>query len=89
MPGHRDTVQLLGLPALLLLGQKLTHSLPLLQSLLFLGVLAAIGLGLNLIFLAVYLVCTCCCRRDHTVQSKQPNSYCVTWTAVVAGLICW
>ncbi|GAB1297027.1 Protein tweety homolog 2 [Apodemus speciosus] len=58
------------------------------ESLLFLGVLAAIGLGLNLIFLAIYLVCTCCCRRDHTVQTKQPDSCCVTWTAVVAGLLC-
>lgn len=50
--------------------------------------LAAIGLGLNLIFLTVYLVCTCCCRRDHTVQTKQQESCCVTWTAVVAGLLC-
>ncbi|XP_052612511.1 LOW QUALITY PROTEIN: protein tweety homolog 2 [Peromyscus californicus insignis] len=58
------------------------------ESLLFLGVLAAVGLGLNLLFLAVYLVCACCCRRDHTVQTKQPNSCCVTWTAVVAGLLC-
>ncbi|XP_060242424.1 protein tweety homolog 2 isoform X2 [Meriones unguiculatus] len=58
------------------------------ESLLFLGVLAAIGLGLNLIFLTVYLLCACCCRRDHSAQSKQPNSFCVTWTAVVAGLIC-
>ncbi|XP_037056496.1 protein tweety homolog 2-like [Peromyscus leucopus] len=59
------------------------------ESLLFLGVLAAVGLGLNLLVLAVYLVCACCCRRDHTVQTKQPNSCCITWTAVVAGLLCW
>lgn len=60
-----------------------------LQSLLFLGLVAAICLGLNLIFLVVYLVCVCCCRQDDTVQTKQRNSCCVTWTAVMAGLICW
>uniref|UniRef100_A0A8C6WA42 Protein tweety homolog n=1 Tax=Nannospalax galili TaxID=1026970 RepID=A0A8C6WA42_NANGA len=58
------------------------------ESLLFLGVLVAIGLGLNLAFLAIYLVCACCCRRDHAVQTKQRGSCCVTWTAVVAGLLC-
>ncbi|XP_007958077.1 protein tweety homolog 2 [Orycteropus afer afer] len=57
-------------------------------SLLFLGLVAAVGLALNLIFLAVYLVCLCCCRRDDGTQSKQRSSCRVTWTAVVAGLIC-
>uniref|UniRef100_A0A8D1FF13 Protein tweety homolog n=1 Tax=Sus scrofa TaxID=9823 RepID=A0A8D1FF13_PIG len=58
------------------------------QSLLFLGLVAAICLGLNLIFLAAYLVCACCCRQNDAVQTKRRNSCCVTWTAVVAGLIC-
>uniref|UniRef100_A0A8C9QQI3 Protein tweety homolog n=1 Tax=Spermophilus dauricus TaxID=99837 RepID=A0A8C9QQI3_SPEDA len=57
-------------------------------SLLFLGLLAAICLGLNLAFLAAYLVCACCCRPDPMVQTKQRSSCCVTWTAVVAGLVC-
>uniref|UniRef100_F1RV50 Protein tweety homolog n=1 Tax=Sus scrofa TaxID=9823 RepID=F1RV50_PIG len=58
------------------------------ESLLFLGLVAAICLGLNLIFLAAYLVCACCCRQNDAVQTKRRNSCCVTWTAVVAGLIC-
>uniref|UniRef100_A0A4X1VLI8 Protein tweety homolog n=1 Tax=Sus scrofa TaxID=9823 RepID=A0A4X1VLI8_PIG len=58
------------------------------QSLLFLGLVAAVCLGLNLIFLAAYLVCACCCRQNDAVQTKRRNSCCVTWTAVVAGLIC-
>uniref|UniRef100_A0A8D1N612 Protein tweety homolog n=1 Tax=Sus scrofa TaxID=9823 RepID=A0A8D1N612_PIG len=58
------------------------------ESLLFLGLVAAVCLGLNLIFLAAYLVCACCCRQNDAVQTKRRNSCCVTWTAVVAGLIC-
>ncbi|XP_048651260.1 protein tweety homolog 2-like [Marmota marmota marmota] len=63
-----------------------SHLVP--KSLLFLGLLAAICLGLNLAFLAAYLVCACCCRPDPVVQTKQRSSCCVTWTAVVAGLVC-
>ncbi|XP_051653692.1 protein tweety homolog 2 isoform X2 [Manacus candei] len=58
------------------------------QSLLFLGLVAAVCLGLNLLFLAVYLICLCCCKRDQDPDSKQPHSCCVTWMAVTAGLIC-
>ncbi|CAD7668204.1 unnamed protein product [Nyctereutes procyonoides] len=58
------------------------------ESLLLLGLVAAICLGLNLIFLAAYVVCVCCCRQDEAVQTKRRNPCCVTWTAVVAGLIC-
>ncbi|XP_004860639.1 protein tweety homolog 2 isoform X1 [Heterocephalus glaber] len=58
------------------------------ESLLLLGLLAAICLGLNLAFLTTYLVCACCCRRDHEVHTKQRSSCCITWTAVAAGLIC-
>ncbi|CAI9163882.1 unnamed protein product [Rangifer tarandus platyrhynchus] len=58
------------------------------ESLLLLGLVAAIGLGLNLVLLAAYLVCACCCRQDDAAQTKHPRSCCVTWTAVVAALIC-
>ncbi|XP_071307459.1 protein tweety homolog 2 isoform X3 [Agelaius tricolor] len=58
------------------------------QSLLVLGFLAAVCLGLNLLFLTAYLICLCCCRRDQDADSKRPHSCCVTWMAVTAGLIC-
>uniref|UniRef100_A0A2K5DEB8 Protein tweety homolog n=1 Tax=Aotus nancymaae TaxID=37293 RepID=A0A2K5DEB8_AOTNA len=50
--------------------------------------LAAVCLGLNLIFLAAYLVGVCCCRQEDAAQTKQRQSCCITWTAVVAGLVC-
>lgn len=59
------------------------------QSLLFLGLVSAVCLGLNLLFLTVYLICLCCCRRDQEPETKRPHSCCVTWMAVTAGLICW
>ncbi|XP_054149120.1 protein tweety homolog 2 isoform X1 [Melozone crissalis] len=58
------------------------------QSLLVLGLLAAVCLGLNLLFLTVYLICLCCCKREQDAESKRPHSCCVTWMAVTAGLIC-
>ncbi|KAM9044113.1 protein tweety homolog 2 isoform 3-T3 [Megaptera novaeangliae] len=58
------------------------------ESLLFLGLVAAVGLGLNLVFLAAYLVCVCCSLQNSAVQSKRRHPCCVTWTAVVAGLVC-
>lgn len=59
------------------------------QSLIFLACVAAAGLGLNLLGLAIYLSCLCCCRKDEDEdESKKPNSCCVTWSAVAAGLIC-
>ncbi|XP_006635485.2 protein tweety homolog 2 [Lepisosteus oculatus] len=58
------------------------------QSLIFLVCVAAAGLGLNLLFLAIYLSCLCCCRKEEEEETKRPNSCCVTWTAVTAGLIC-
>uniref|UniRef100_A0A3B3TV20 Protein tweety homolog n=1 Tax=Poecilia latipinna TaxID=48699 RepID=A0A3B3TV20_9TELE len=57
------------------------------QSLIFLGCVAAAGLGLNLLCLAVYLSFLCCCRKDEEEETKKPNSCCVTWSAVTAGLI--
>ncbi|KAM6164755.1 protein tweety homolog 2 [Rhynchocyon petersi] len=58
------------------------------ESLLFLGLVAAVGLALNLLFLAIYLIYLCCCRRDDGGPTKESGSCCITWTAVVAGLIC-
>ncbi|XP_036922370.1 protein tweety homolog 2 isoform X1 [Sturnira hondurensis] len=58
------------------------------ESLLFLGLVAAVCLGLNLVFLTAYLVCVCCCRRDSAAQTKLRRSCCVTWSAVMAGLVC-
>ncbi|NWV26652.1 TTYH2 protein, partial [Origma solitaria] len=58
------------------------------QSLLFLGLVAAVCLGLNLLFLTVYLICLCCCKRDQDPETKRPHSCCVIWMAVAAGLIC-
>uniref|UniRef100_A0A674PE92 Protein tweety homolog n=1 Tax=Takifugu rubripes TaxID=31033 RepID=A0A674PE92_TAKRU len=57
------------------------------QALMFLGCVAAAGLGLNLLGLAVYLSCLCCCRRDEEDQSKKAGSCCVTWSAVAAALL--
>lgn len=60
------------------------------QSLIFLGCVAAAGLGVNLLCLAIYMSCLCCCRKDEEEEeSKKSNSCCVTWAAVAAGLICW
>ncbi|XP_032055856.1 protein tweety homolog 2 isoform X2 [Aythya fuligula] len=58
------------------------------QSLLFLGLVAAVCLGLNLLFLTSYLLCLCCCKRDEEPDTKRPHACCVTWVAVTAGLIC-
>ncbi|KAJ8384740.1 hypothetical protein AAFF_G00199460 [Aldrovandia affinis] len=57
------------------------------QSLIFLVCVAAAGLGLTLLFLAVYLSCLCCCRREKDEDSKRPQTCCVTWAAVIAGLV--
>ncbi|XP_044532902.1 protein tweety homolog 2 [Gracilinanus agilis] len=58
------------------------------ESLLLLGLVAGICLGLNLIFITAYLICLCCCNQDEEVQTKQPKSSCITWTSVAAGLLC-
>lgn len=59
------------------------------QSLIFLACVGAVGLGLSLLVLAVYLVCLCCCRRDIDEDTKRPDTCCVTWAAVITGLIIW
>ncbi|XP_028675897.1 protein tweety homolog 2 [Erpetoichthys calabaricus] len=58
------------------------------QSLMFLLCVAAAGLGVNLLFLVIYLSCLCCCRKEDSEETKRPKTCCVTWTAVIAGLIC-
>ncbi|XP_035511157.1 protein tweety homolog 2-like [Morone saxatilis] len=57
------------------------------QSLIILACVGAVGLGLSLLVLAVYLVCLCCCRKDIDEDTKRPETCCVTWTAVITGLI--
>ncbi|KAI3359760.1 hypothetical protein L3Q82_014132 [Scortum barcoo] len=57
------------------------------QSLIFLACVGAVGLGLSLLVLAVYLVCLCCCRRDMDEDTKRPDTCCVTWAIVITGLI--
>ncbi|KAM9843447.1 protein tweety homolog 2-like [Aulostomus maculatus] len=57
------------------------------QSLIFLACAGAVGLGLSLLVLSVYLICMCCCRRDTDEETKRPKNCCVTWTAVITGLI--
>uniref|UniRef100_A0A669EWM5 Protein tweety homolog n=1 Tax=Oreochromis niloticus TaxID=8128 RepID=A0A669EWM5_ORENI len=57
------------------------------QSLIILACVGAVGLGVSLLVLAVYLVCLCCCRRDIDEDTKRPDTCCVTWVAVITGLI--
>ncbi|MEQ2194367.1 Protein tweety 2-like, partial [Xenoophorus captivus] len=73
----------------LILKQIISFPFSPLQSLIFLGCVAAAGLGLNLLCLAIYLSCLCCCHKDEDEETKKPNSCCVTWSAVAAGLITW
>uniref|UniRef100_K7FSB7 Protein tweety homolog n=1 Tax=Pelodiscus sinensis TaxID=13735 RepID=K7FSB7_PELSI len=47
-------------------------------SLLFPGLVAAGGLGLNLLFLTIYLICLCGCKRDEESETKRPSSCCIT-----------
>uniref|UniRef100_A0A672Y9F2 Protein tweety homolog n=1 Tax=Sphaeramia orbicularis TaxID=375764 RepID=A0A672Y9F2_9TELE len=56
-------------------------------SLIVLAVIGAVGLLLSLLVLAVYLVCLCFGRRDVDEDAKRPDTCCVTWAAVISGLI--
>ncbi|XP_054986900.1 LOW QUALITY PROTEIN: protein tweety homolog 2 [Sorex araneus] len=58
------------------------------ESLLFLGLLVTVGLGLNLLFLAAYLICRCCRRPAQALATKRHEPCSVTWTAVLVGLLC-
>ncbi|XP_034075925.1 protein tweety homolog 2-like isoform X1 [Gymnodraco acuticeps] len=57
------------------------------QSLIFLASVGAVGLGLSMLVLAVFLVCLCCCRKDIDEEAKRPNTCCLTWSAAITGLI--
>uniref|UniRef100_A0A9J8A3D8 Protein tweety homolog n=1 Tax=Cyprinus carpio carpio TaxID=630221 RepID=A0A9J8A3D8_CYPCA len=57
------------------------------QSLIFLACVSAVGLGLSLLVLSAYLTCLCCCRREEDEEVKRPNTCCVTWAAVITGLV--
>ncbi|XP_004071447.1 protein tweety homolog 2-like [Oryzias latipes] len=57
------------------------------QSLVLLACLGAVGLGLSLLFLGGFLVCLCCCRRNLDEDAKRPNTCCITWVAIITGLI--
>uniref|UniRef100_A0A6Q2XZW7 Protein tweety homolog n=1 Tax=Esox lucius TaxID=8010 RepID=A0A6Q2XZW7_ESOLU len=57
------------------------------QSLVFLACMAAAGLALSVLLLSTYLTCLCCCRREEEGETKRPDSCCVSWTAVVSGLV--
>ncbi|XP_034046772.1 protein tweety homolog 2-like [Thalassophryne amazonica] len=57
------------------------------QSLILLACAGAVGLFLSLLVLTVYLVCLCCCHRDVDEDVKRPNTCCVTWSAIITGVI--
>ncbi|XP_056308785.1 protein tweety homolog 2-like [Danio aesculapii] len=57
------------------------------QSLVFLACVSAVALGLCLLLLSVYLTCLCCCRREEDEEVKRPDTCCVTWAAVITGLV--
>lgn len=53
--------------------------------------LAGLGLGLSLIFIAVYLIRFCCCRPPEPpgAKSPPPGGGCVTWSCIAALLVGW
>lgn len=57
------------------------------QSVVVFAFIGAVGLCLSLLLLAVYLLWLCVCRQDIDEETKRPNTCCVTWAAVVSGLI--
>ncbi|KAK6291110.1 hypothetical protein J4Q44_G00384930 [Coregonus suidteri] len=57
------------------------------QSLVFLACISAAGLVLSLLLLSVYLTSLCCCRKKDEEETKRPDACCVSWMAVITGLI--
>ncbi|CAL8287347.1 unnamed protein product [Boreogadus saida] len=57
------------------------------QALILLACVGAAGLCLSLLVLTVYLSCMCCCRQGEDKQVKRPSTCCLTWVAVITGLI--
>uniref|UniRef100_A0A8C5FMB5 Protein tweety homolog n=1 Tax=Gadus morhua TaxID=8049 RepID=A0A8C5FMB5_GADMO len=57
------------------------------QALILLACVGAAGLCLSLLVLTVYLSCMCCCRQGEDKQVQRPSTCCLTWVAVITGLI--
>ncbi|XP_057673327.1 protein tweety homolog 2-like isoform X1 [Corythoichthys intestinalis] len=58
------------------------------QSVVVLACVGVLGLSLSLLLLLVFLLCLCCCRREADEETKRPErTCCLTWSAVVTGLI--
>ncbi|XP_061568039.1 protein tweety homolog 2-like [Cololabis saira] len=57
------------------------------QSLIFLACLGVVGLCLSALVLGAYVMCLCSCRKDLDENTKRPDTCCVTWVAVITGLI--
>ncbi|XP_057202915.1 protein tweety homolog 2-like isoform X1 [Triplophysa rosa] len=57
------------------------------QTLIFLACVSAVGLGLSLLVLSVYLTCLFRCQRKEDEEVKRPETCCVTWAAVITGLV--
>uniref|UniRef100_A0A665U6M2 Protein tweety homolog n=1 Tax=Echeneis naucrates TaxID=173247 RepID=A0A665U6M2_ECHNA len=57
------------------------------QSLILLACAGAAGLGLSLVVVALYLLFLCYCRKDIDEDTKRPSTCCVTWVAIITGLI--
>ncbi|XP_011852396.1 PREDICTED: protein tweety homolog 1 [Mandrillus leucophaeus] len=85
-PGPRLTPALAPRPPEALRGDPRPQSPP--EALLLVAALAGLGLGLSLIFIAVYLIRFCCCRPPEPPGSKTPSpgGGCVTWSCIVALL---
>ncbi|XP_075880467.1 protein tweety homolog 2-like isoform X1 [Nelusetta ayraudi] len=57
------------------------------QSLITLACVGAVGMSLSLLVLTIYLICLCCYCKDMDEDSKRPETCCVTWAAVITGLV--
>uniref|UniRef100_A0A3B3ZVB1 Protein tweety homolog n=1 Tax=Periophthalmus magnuspinnatus TaxID=409849 RepID=A0A3B3ZVB1_9GOBI len=57
------------------------------QSIVVFAFIGAVGLCLSLLLLVVYLVWLCVCRHDIDEETKRPDTCCITWAAVLSGLI--
>lgn len=59
------------------------------QSLITLACVGAVGMSLSLLVLTIYLICLCCYCKDMDEDTKRPETCCVTWAAVITGLVMW
>ncbi|XP_041038289.1 protein tweety homolog 1 [Carcharodon carcharias] len=58
------------------------------QALLFLAGFAILCLALNLLLILIYIVRLCCCSLGEKEESKRQESYCTSWSSMVAVIIC-